>query len=106
MQQQLKFFKELLSTQNGQIKIFDRDGFVAVADTRHGWIWLSEAQILKTRDQSLNFTYATAHEFCNINNISVLNSNGWLWNVVWNSPMFAQQELNDGFINLIFGRSR
>lgn len=100
--QQLKFLKELLSNQNGQIKIFDQHGFIGVADTRHGWMWLPKQQLLKARESRLNFTYATAQEFTQHQQEPCVELKSWLWNMVWHSPMFHQQAFHDGYYKLNF----
>lgn len=78
-----KLLAQISNPLNGKIKIFDRNGEMALCDLDTQWVWSHRRAW--TTDQSLNFTHSTLVEILN-QDAKPFHFKFWLWNLIWNSP--------------------
>ena len=92
-----KLLSQIVNPANGRIKLFDRDGEIALCDLNTQWIWSDH--VTKKTDQSLNFTHATLVEILNQSS-KKYHFKFWLWNLIWNSPELVVMPPEQGYLKL------
>lgn len=97
----LAVLKDLFNPQNGKALVFDQRGQLGLLDPRSERFWANpDNTAVKVTDYSLNFTFAKMNDTLKYNQVMPQDMKFWMFNLLWNSPDFAELAPQDGYFKI------
>lgn len=95
-------FERLNSKTLGRVKLIDSHGVLGVVDTNQELFWPANQRANDiVIDQTLGVTYSTSNDLKNVQKRPI-DLKQWLWQVVWNSPMYGRLVQPNDHLRLLF----
>ncbi|MDM9637908.1 hypothetical protein ABFP31_17475 [Acinetobacter nosocomialis] len=95
-----QFIKNLHSSENIKLHLFDDKGTLAIIDNRTQIAWLEPSRQKTQTNMSFNFTFAKTSDFTKVSRKKDYYLQDWLWNLIWCSKEFENLASADGYFKI------
>ncbi|MFB2588641.1 hypothetical protein [Acinetobacter sp. c1-l78] len=96
----LALLRDLFNPQNGKALVFDQRGQIGVLDPRTEQFWSNPENLIRSTDNSLNFTFAKMNDTLKYGNIVPQDMKFWLFDLLWHSPDYMTLAPEQGYLKL------
>lgn len=95
-----KFIRNLHSSENPRLHIFDDKGTLAIIDNRTQIAWLEPSRQKTQTNMSFNFAFAKTSDFTKVSRKKDYYVQDWLWNLIWTSNNFENLASKDSYFKI------